>query len=115
MELQEFDVIYTCQKAIKGQVIIDILVEAPYDDITTNKGEFQDELVALVENKIWTLFFDGYKCLQGDGSSIVLVYPEGGMILMAYKLHFECTNNMAEYEALVLRLKVVINIEINKL
>lgn len=34
---------------------------------------------------------------------------------MAYKLNFDYTNNMAEYEALVLGLKVDINLGINNL
>jgi len=49
MELQEFNLIYMHQKAIKGQVIIDMLVEAPCKNYTSRKKQFQDELVALVE------------------------------------------------------------------
>lgn len=37
------------------------------------------------------------------------------MIPMAYKLNFECTKNMVKYEALVLELKVAINLGIDKL
>ena len=31
---------------------------------------------------------------------------------MAYKLDFDCTNNMVEYEALILGLKAAINLKI---
>jgi len=45
----------------------------------------------------------------------MLVSLECCMIPMVYKLNFECTNNMDEYEALVLRLKETINLGIRKL
>lgn len=32
---------------------------------------------------------------------------------MVYKLAFECTNNMVEYEAFILELKVVVALRIN--
>jgi len=53
--------------------------------------------------------------LQGVGVGIMLICPKGGMIPMAYNLNFECPNDTDEYEALVLRLQVTINIGINKL
>jgi ribonuclease HI len=34
-------------------------------------------------------------------------YPKGDVKLCSYKLIFECTNNMAEYEVLILGLKVL--------
>lgn len=65
-------------------------------------------LVNQCEDKMCTLFFDGSKCLQGDGVGIMLVSPKRGMLPRYYKLNFECTNNMAKYKALVLGLKEVI-------
>jgi len=61
------------------------------------------------------LFFDGSKCLQGYGVGIMLVSPDSDMIPMAYNLNFECINNMDEYEALVLELKEVVDLGVNKL
>ena len=34
-------------------------------------------------------------------------HPKGDVKLCSYKLVFECTNNMAEYESLILGLKVL--------
>ena len=58
----------------------------------------------------WTLFFYGSEYLKGVGVGIVLIYTQYGIISMAYKLNFECTNSMAKYEALILGLKVAMNI-----
>lgn len=45
----------------------------------------------------------------------MVVSPKDGMIPMAYKLNFKCTNNMDEYvKALVLGLKETINLGIDK-
>lgn len=113
MDLKEFDLIYTYQKEIKVQVIVDVLTVASYA-----KNSNKNELMILVEQcdeKTWTLFFDGSKCLQGARVEIMLVSLEGGMILMVYKLNFDCTNNIVEYEALILGLKETINLGITHL
>lgn len=60
----------------------------------------------------WNLYFDGSKCSYEVGTSIILVSPTNEVISMAYKLGFECNNNMEEYEALILGLKVAITLEI---
>lgn len=54
------------------------------------------------EAMTWTLYFDGSKCFYGAGGGIILVSPTNEVIHMAYKFGFECTNNMEEYEALIL-------------
>jgi len=43
------------------------------------------------------------------------VPPTNDIIPMAYKLGFKCTNNMAEYEALILGLKIAISLNIKGL
>lgn len=62
-----------------------------------------------------TLYFDGLKYSYGVGVSINLVSPINEVIHMAYKLGFECTNNITEYEALILGHKVAISIKIKDL
>lgn len=57
---------------------------------------------------LWHLEFDGSVNKLGAGVGVWVHnlennYAEGH----AYKLNFKCTNNMAEYEALLLGLKLV--------
>jgi len=50
---------------------------------------------------------DGVACREGAGVGIWINHPKGDSKLCPDKLVFECTNNMAEYEALILGLKVL--------
>ena len=58
----------------------------------------------------WTLFFDGSKSKYGVGAGCVLIDPKGTKWMIACKLEFECTNNFAEYEALVQGIKKEIDL-----
>ena len=49
----------------------------------------------------WKLYFDGSKSNEGSGAGCVLISPEGNKTMITCRLEFDCTNNTAEYEALV--------------
>jgi ribonuclease HI len=66
-------------------------------------SEQQDD----VEDQIWKMNFDGAACREGAGVGVWINHPKGDSKLCSYKLVFECTNNMVEYEALILGLKVL--------
>ena len=51
--------------------------------------------------------FDGAVSKEGAGVGIWIKPLEGEPKLFAYKLYFDCTNNAAKHEALVLGLKVL--------
>ena len=51
------------------------------------------------------MFFDGACSREGTGAGVVFVSPTQETISLSYKLEFEATNNVAEYEALVLWLR----------
>jgi ribonuclease HI len=48
------------------------------------------------------MLFDGASSKEGVGVGVVFVSPAQETISLSYKLEFETTNNVAEYEALVL-------------
>jgi ribonuclease HI len=52
------------------------------------------------------MFFDGASSREGVGAGMVFVSPIQEIISLSYKLEFEATNNVEEYEALVLGLRV---------
>jgi ribonuclease HI len=60
-----------------------------------------------MENEIWNMSFDGAVSKEGAGADVWISPPKVGTKLCSYKLAFDCTNNMAEYEALILGLKVL--------
>jgi ribonuclease HI len=53
----------------------------------------------------WIVFCDGFWGTFGAGASAVLVAPSNVRTCYAAKLDFSCTNNIAEYEALLLGLR----------
>jgi hypothetical protein len=55
----------------------------------------------LEKNQIWSLYFDGSKSKEGSGVGCIIIDPIGNKTLLACRLEFECTNNVAEYEALL--------------
>lgn len=54
---------------------------------------------------IWKMFFDGASSSIGAGAGVVFKSPSQETISLSYKMEFEVTNNVAEYEALVLGLR----------
>ena len=53
---------------------------------------------------LWTMYFDGSVENVGVGASVDIISPIRYFKYLSYKLTFECTNNIAEYEALLLGL-----------
>jgi ribonuclease HI len=53
----------------------------------------------------WTVFCDGSWETFGAGATAVLVVPSKVRTCYAVRLDFSCTNNIAEYEALLLGLQ----------
>lgn len=52
-------------------------------------------------NGLWNMFFDGSRNKNGSGVSVMLVSPSLEKYYFSYRLQFSCTNNVAEYEALI--------------
>jgi ribonuclease HI len=51
------------------------------------------------------MFFDGAFSREGAGAGIFFVSPTQETISLSYKIEFEATNNVEEYEALILGLR----------
>ena len=122
--LSEFDILYVPQKAIKGSAITDFLVERANEEYEPMSFDFPDEdLMAVLqidEEKTpkedgWKMYFDGASNALGHGVGMILISPEGNHCPFTAKLSFDCTNNMAEYEACVLGLEAAIEKRIKSL
>jgi hypothetical protein len=55
-------------------------------------------------DKVWYMNFDGAFSREGKGVGIVLQAPSGEVLKFSYRLEFDATNNVVEYEALLLGL-----------
>jgi len=54
--------------------------------------------------QVWEMFFDGACSRETAGAGVVLVSPQQESIQLSFKLVFQVTNNIAEYDALILSL-----------
>ena len=57
-------------------------------------------------SQVWKIHFDGAKSRHGVGAGIILISPSGEEKCFSFHLEFEATNNVAEYEALLLGLDI---------
>jgi hypothetical protein len=87
------------------------------DDVPeTSSNKLIGKQAKDMENSVWKMFFDGSCSKEGLGVGIVIISPSKEVISMSYKLEFETTNNIAEYElAFLLGLRVAKEMGIDKL
>jgi hypothetical protein len=93
--LIEYDLPFEQIKSIKGQVVT-------YSIVGHSIDQNSDESCNLMSIHPWKLFFDGSACREGQGVEVVLVSPRGAIFEQSVHLEYYCTNNQAEYEAILL-------------
>ncbi|XP_070040574.1 uncharacterized protein [Nicotiana tomentosiformis] len=120
--LSEFDIVYVTQKAVKGKALADHLAENLVDgEYEPLKTYFPIEEVSFVGEDItkaydgWRMFFDGATNFKGVGIGAVLVSETGQHYPISAKFRFPCTNNMAEYKACILGLRLAIDMNVQEL
>ena len=90
IELLPLDIQFEAKKAIKSQAIADFLAEW-----------VEQQLLTQIHSEHWTMFFDGSKMLNGSSAGVVLVSPRGDKLSYVLQIHFDSSNNEAEYEAVL--------------
>ncbi|KAG8503936.1 hypothetical protein CXB51_002220 [Gossypium anomalum] len=109
--LLEFDIVYVSQKAIKESAVANFLASRALEDYEPLNFDFPNEelmCIAATEDSPWKLNFDGASNAVGNGIGAVLVSPNGDHYPFTCKLDFDCTNNMAKYEACIIGLQAAI-------
>jgi ribonuclease HI len=81
------------------------LTHAPEPPLKLRKPPTVSPEVPPSITPIWKMFFDGACSREGAGAGVVFVSPAQETTSLSYKLEFEATNNVAEYEALILGLR----------
>jgi ribonuclease HI len=95
-ELNEFTIDYVHRSSIQSQALADFIAD-------WTPGAQDEETIK--DAKTWIVFYDGSWGTFGAGAAAVLVAPSKVRTCYAIKLDFSCTNNTAEYEALLLGLR----------
>ena len=96
--LVEYDLAYESLRVVKGQIIVDFIVEHRINDE-------HDLEVGYVTCTPWKLFFDRSACDDGQGIGAVLISPSGTIFEFSNRLEEERANNQVEYEALLFGLE----------
>nr|AAM19047.1 putative retrotransposon [Oryza sativa Japonica Group] len=98
--LIKYDLAYEPLKSMRGQIACDFIVDHHVDIA-------YEEDVCLVEVIPWKIYFDGSSCKEGQGIGVVLFSPNGMCYEASVRLEYYCTNNQAEYNALLFDLQVM--------
>ncbi|CAN6343250.1 unnamed protein product [Urochloa humidicola] len=95
-EIAPYALAFTARTAIKSQALADFVA-----DWTRSGGP--EELP--IPEPVWEAHVDGAWGAAGAGAAAILTSPSGQRLRYAARLDFPYTNNVAEYEALVLALR----------
>ncbi|KAL0411689.1 UNVERIFIED_CONTAM: Transposon Tf2-12 polyprotein [Sesamum latifolium] len=78
LQLQQFEITYVPQKAIKGQVLANFLADHPMPAEWELSDDLPDEDVLVIEiTPPWKMYFDGASHKEGAGAGVVFVTSEG--------------------------------------
>ncbi|KAM2690737.1 hypothetical protein EV1_043866 [Malus domestica] len=111
--LNQYEIIYVSAKAIKGQALADFLADHPIPADWKISDDLPDEEVFCIDIfPTWTMFFDGSARADGAGAGVVFMSPQRQVLPYSFQLSELCSNNVAEYQALILGLQMAINMEI---
>ncbi|GKV38221.1 hypothetical protein SLEP1_g46157 [Rubroshorea leprosula] len=101
VELGEFEITFQQRSAIRAQALTDFIIEC-----TSAHSDSQSEVDS------WVLYVDGTSSNKGSGAGAILLGPNGYRSKHALKFNFDATNNMAEYEALLLSLQLATELKV---
>ncbi|XP_050896003.1 uncharacterized protein LOC127102699 [Lathyrus oleraceus] len=92
----------TCMplRAVKGQVVTDFIVDHSIDANALN----------YVELRPRKLYFNGSSQKDGTGIGVVIISPNKILTKFQYKVEGTCSNNEAEYEALITGLEMLMEL-----
>ncbi|CAN6699294.1 unnamed protein product [Malus baccata var. baccata] len=99
-------------KAVKGQTLANFLAQHP--SLYGFGGT--DVKIGMIETRdnYWTMYFDGSRTSSSAGVGIVIQSPNHDRWYFSIKLDFECINNQAKYEALIIDLGIFHDLRVSR-
>ncbi|KAK4407892.1 hypothetical protein Sango_0370200 [Sesamum angolense] len=101
---------YVMAKPVLSDRLANFLADHPISAEWELSDDLSDEDVLVIEVKPpRKTYFDGASHKEGVGAGVVLVTSEGEVLPYAFTLTENCSNNVAEYQALILGLGIAID------
>ncbi|XP_070041194.1 uncharacterized protein [Nicotiana tomentosiformis] len=101
---------------MKRQPLTDFLDDHPLPAEYEIYDELPDEDFLFIEElPPWTMFFDGSARRNSMGECVVLISPERPVFPFSLVLGETCSNNAAEYQALIIGLDMALDMKIQQL
>ncbi|KAL0307749.1 UNVERIFIED_CONTAM: hypothetical protein Sangu_3013200 [Sesamum angustifolium] len=73
-------------------------------------NDLHDEDVLVIEvTPLWKMYFDGASHKEGVDAGVVFVTSKGEVLPYSFTLTEHCSNNVAEYQALILGLEIAVD------
>ncbi|XP_070667534.1 uncharacterized protein [Malus domestica] len=114
--LNQYEIIYVPAKAVKGQALADFLTDHPIPADWKISDDLPNEEVFYIDIfPTWMMFFDGSARADGVGVGVVFMSPHRQILPYSFQLSKLCSNNVAEYQALIIGLQMAINMGITAL
>ena len=102
VELGTYSIEFRSRPTIKSQVLADFVAEWT---------KIQEPIAATCLEH-WVMYFDGALNINGTGAGILFITPTKDKLRYVLRIHFLASNNAAEYEACLHRLRIAIELGI---
>jgi hypothetical protein len=96
MEIDQYDVEFIPRQVIKSQALTNFIAE--WNDSGLRSIDMLPDH--------WVMYFNGSYTPKGAEAGVVLIPPKGNILKYAIQLQFLATNNIVEYEGLVMGLRL---------
>ena len=104
IEMSEFNIRYKLRTTIKGQILVNFIMEFTSRE-PTETAQLASDL------PIWRLFVDGAANAHGSGAGLIMTSPDGIDEEYALRFGFQASNNEAKYEVVITRLNLAHSME----
>jgi ribonuclease HI len=105
VEFDDFDLEFCPRQAIKSQFLADFISEWT-----------ETQQPPLAEKpKHWKMYFDSSLKLEGAGTGVLIISPQGDHLKYVLQIHYKASNNSIEYEALIHGLCIAVSLGIKRL
>ncbi|XP_070046490.1 uncharacterized protein [Nicotiana tomentosiformis] len=112
LQFQQFEILYIPQKVVKEQALVDFLADHHIPDDWELTDELPDKDAIVIEvQPPWKMYFDGAAHRGGTGAGVVFVTSQGEVLPYSFTLTQLWSNNVVEYQALILGLEMAVEMK----